>query len=215
VLVAVYSFFMNPQDIDIIVGCEESQAITIEFRKLGFNAFSCDLQECSGGHPEWHLQMDVLEAIKLKEWKLGIFHPTCTFLSRAGARWLYQKGEKGLKAKQFFMELYNSDIDYLLLENPTPLKIYDLPKPSQWVEPWQFGHPFSKKTLFWLKGLPPLMSTKIMSEYKPFLPSNTGGAKRGQKATFRNISQKDSSKTFSGIAQAIATQYGSFLLNGY
>ena len=221
-LVAVYSFFMNPQDIDIIVGCEESQAITIEFRKLGFNAFSCDLQECSGGHPEWHLQMDVLEAIKLKEWKLGIFHPTCTFLSRAGARWLYQKGEinkeryeKGLKAKQFFMELYNSDIDYLLLENPTPLKIYDLPKPSQWVEPWQFGHPFSKKTLFWLKGLPPLMSTKIRSEYKPFLPANTGGAKRGQKATFRNISQKDSSKTFSGIAQAIATQYGSFLLNGY
>lgn len=213
---------MTPENINILVGCEESQTITIEFRKLGFNAFSCDLQECSGSHPEWHLQMDVLEAIKQVKPKLGIFHPPCTYLSRAGARWLYQGGEinkeryeKGLQAKELFMKLYESDIEFLLLENPTPMKIYDLPKPSQWVEPWQFGHPFSKRTLFWLKNLPPIMPTKIMSNYKPFLPSNTGGAKRGQKATFRNISQKDSSKTFQGIAEAIASQYGSFILNGY
>lgn len=223
VLVAVYSFFMNPQDIDIIVGCEESQAITIEFRKLGFNAFSCDTQECSGGHPEWHLQMDVLEALKLRKWKMGIFHPPCTFMSRAGARFMFPKAgiidngrlAKALEAKELFMKCLNADIKYIVVENPIPLKVVGLPKPDCYVQPFEHGHPFSKKTLLWLKNLPPIMPTKIISEYTPYLPSNTGGAKRGQKATFRNISQKDSSKTFPGIAQAIATQYGSFLLNGY
>ena len=191
------------KDIDIIVGCEESQAITIEFRKRGFNAFSCDLQPCSGGHPEWHLQMDLRKALKLRKWHAGIFHPTCRFLSRAGARWLYVKGElnierynEGLKAKEFFVECLNADIEFVGVENPTPLKIYDLPKPSQWIEPWQFGHPYSKKTLLWLKGFPLLMPTKIMSEYNLFYLQILEGQKGVKKQRLEILVKKIRVKHF-------------------
>ena len=209
-------------DFKILIACEESQTICKAFRKLGFEAYSCDIQECSGGKPEWHIKGDAITEAYSGKYDLMIAHPPCTYLSKAGARWLYKGGEiqqerlnKGLQAKEFFYKMLNAPIKYIAVENPQPMKIFELSKHSQAIQPYEFGHPFSKKTLLWLKNLPPVMPTKIMSEYKPFLPSNTGGAKRGQKATFRNISQKDSSKTFSGIAQAIATQYGSFLLNGY
>lgn len=203
----------------ILIGCEESQAVTIEFRKRGFEAYSCDIQECSGGHTEWHLKMDVFEAVNLVNPILAIFHPPCTKLSRAGARWLYQGGKinlerlnEGMKAKEFFMRLLNCDIPHIAVENPTPMKIFKLPNPTTFVQPFEFGHPFSKKTLLWLKNLPPLMPTEIISNYTPYLPSNTGGKKRGQKATFRSISQKESSKTFPGIAKAMAEQWGNYLL---
>lgn len=204
----------------VLVGCEESQTVTKAFRKLGVRAFSCDLQPCSGGNPEWHLQMDVFEAIEIIKPTLGIFHPPCDFLSKAGARWMYPtKGNvcpirlhRALNARDFFMKLLNANIEHIAVENPMPLRIVNLPKPGDVIQPFQHGHPFSKKTYLWLKNLPPLMHTNYVSDYKPFMPSNTGGKKRGQKATFVNITKKNSSKTFDGIAEAMAVQWTDFLL---
>jgi len=199
----------------VLVGCEESQAVCKEFRKRGHEAYSCDIQECSGGFPEWHLQMDVFESIQMVKPDLLIAFPPCTFMSKAGARWMHAGGKinlerlsKALKAKHFFMMLLNAGVERIAIENPQPLKIVALPPNTQTIQPYQFGDPYSKKTLLWLKNLPELVPTKILSEYKPYLPSNTGGAKRGQKFMYKNISQKDSSKTFPGIAKAMAEQWG-------
>lgn len=199
----------------ILVGCEESQAVTIELRKLGHEAFSCDIQPCSGGHPEWHIQCDALKEAYSGKYDMMIAHPPCTYISRAGARWMYpQKGvlcqdrlKKALAAKDFFMELMNAPIEFICIENPTPLKIVGLPQHTQSIQPYQFGHNFSKKTLLWLKNLPNLTPTDIKENYIPLLPSNTGGKKRGQKHRFSSITQKDSSKTFPGIAKAMAEQW--------
>ena len=207
----------------VLVGCEESQEVTIAFRKLGFEAYSCDLQECSGGHPEWHLQMSVFDAIQLIKPQLGIFHPPCTFMSRAGARWMYPKAgeicpkrlQLAMEAKEFFMNCLNADIPFIAVENPLPLKVVGLPKETQVIQPYEYGHEFSKRTLLWLKNLPLLKPTDVKSNYKPYLPSNTGGKKRGQKYQFVNISQKESSKTFSGVAKALAFQYGNFIKSNF
>lgn len=199
----------------ILVGCEESQAVTIELRKLGHEAYSCDLQDCSGGHPEWHIKGDVLLEAYSGNYDMGIFFPPCTFMSKAGARWMYptagkisqERLSKAMEAKDFFLKLLNSPIDKISIENPLPLKVVGLPKESQVIQPYQFGDPFSKRTHLWLKNLPLLVPTKILTEYKPYMPSNTGGGKRGHKATFKNISKIDSSKTFPGIAKAMAEQW--------
>lgn len=204
----------------VLVGCEESQAVTIAFRNLGHEAYSCDILPCSGGHPEWHIQGDVTELLK-KDWDLIIAHPPCTYISRAGARWMHNsKGELNserlclaIKAKEFFMKILNSPCKYIAIENPTPLKVVGLPNHSQVIQPYQFGHEFSKRTLLWLKNLPLLKHTDIKENYVPYLPSNTGGKKRGQKATPKSISQKDSSKTFQGIADAMAEQWSEYVLN--
>ena len=115
--------------------------------------------------------------------------------------------KEGLKAKEFFMKLMNAPIDRICVENPLPSKAYELPKHTQIVQPYEYGHPYSKRTLLWLKNLPKLVPTEIIREYKPYLPSNTGGKKRGHKATPVSVSKKDSSKTFSGIAEAMAKQW--------
>jgi hypothetical protein len=200
----------------VLVACEESQTVCKAFRKRGHEAYSCDIQECSGGHPEWHIQGDVLPLLKEK-WDLIIAHPPCTYMSKAGARFMYltagnvnqERLEKALHAKEFFMQFMNADCDKICIENPTPLKIVGLPKESQVIQPYQFGHPYSKRTLLWLKGLPELKPTNILTEYTPYLPSNTGGFARG-KGGSRGVAHnaKDASKTFSGIAQAMAEQWG-------
>ena len=199
----------------ILVACEESQRVCKAFRELGHEAFSCDVQPCSGGHPEWHIQDDVLKHLE-DGWDLMVAHPPCTYLSRAGARWLHQGGKinqerytKGLEAKDFFLKLLNANIPRIAVENPTPLKIYGLPKHTQAIQPYMFGHPFSKKTLLWLKGLPELKATDLIKEYSPYLPSNTGGKKRGQKFKIKNVIRdpKEASKTFKGIAKAMAEQW--------
>ena len=200
----------------VLVACEESQTVCKAFRDKGHEAYSCDIQECSGGHPEWHIQADVLPLLKEK-WDLIIAHPPCTYMSKAGARFMYltagnvnqERLEKALRAKEFFMQFMNADCDKICIENPTPLKIVGLPKESQVVQPYQFGHPYSKRTLLWLKGLPELKPTNILTEYTPYLPSNTGGFARG-KGGSRGVAHnaKDASKTFSGIAQAMAEQWG-------
>ena len=116
--------------------------------------------------------------------------------------------EKMKEARHFFELLLTAPIKYIAIENPTPLRIASLPPFTQAIQPYQFGHPYSKRTLLWLKNLPLLKSTKIIGEYKPYLPSNTGGKKKGQKYHYTSINQKDSSKTFEGIAKAMATQWG-------
>lgn len=202
----------------ILIACEESQTVCKAFRALGFEAYSCDIQDCSGGHPEWHIKEDAIVEAYSGKYDLMIAHPPCTYLSKAGARWLFQGGklnaeryEKGLYGKAFFDAMLNAPIRFIAIENPQPLKIFKLPKHSQVIQPYQYGHGFSKRTLLWLKNLPFLKPTEIVTDFQPYLPSNTGGAKRGQKATFRSITQKQSSKTFTGIAEAMASQWGNYL----
>jgi hypothetical protein len=206
--------------IRVLVACEESQRVCIAFRKRGFEAYSCDILPCSGGHPEWHIQGDVLEHLD-DGWDLMIAHPPCTYLSRAGARWLHQGGEinqerlkEGMRAKEFFVTLLNADVPHVAVENPIPLRAFKLPKHSQAIQPFEFGHPFSKKTLLWKRGLPDLKPTDVREDYTTFLPSNTGGAKRGQKADWKNKIRdpKEASKTFQGIADAMAEQWGRYVL---
>jgi len=136
----------------ILVACEESQAVTIELRKLGHEAYSCDIVECSGGHPEWHLQQDVIPLLKEK-WDMIIAFPPCTYLSNAGACRLYPtKGNldmdryrEGLKAKEFFMAFYNADCERIAIENPVSSRVFEMPQHTQEIQPWEHGHPFSKK----------------------------------------------------------------------
>lgn len=205
----------------VLVACEESQTVCKAFRELGHEAYSNDIIECSGGRPEWHLHMDALEATKLKEWDLMIAHPPCTYMSRAGARWLFPKGgvneerfQKAIDALNFLLALLHCDIPHIAVENPTPYKFIEhaIGKPSQIIQPYEYGHPYSKRTLLWLRNLPELVPTNILNDFIPYLPSNTGGAKRGQKATYRNISQKQASKTFPGIAKAMAEQWSEYIL---
>lgn len=196
----------------VLIACEYSGAVRDEFLKLGHDAMSCDLLPTDVPGP--HYEGDVFDIIN-DGWDLMIAHPPCTFISKAGARWMYQNNEinkirlqQALEAKEFFLKLYYSNIKYIALENPTPLKILKMPEYSQAIQPYEFGHPYSKRTLLWLKNLPLLKSTKMIHDYQPFLPSNTGGKKKGQSYSF-GISKnwKESSTTFKGVAEAMAEQW--------
>lgn len=203
----------------VLVACEESQTVCKAFRELGHEAYSCDIQDCSGGHPEWHLKQDVLPLLH-QHWDLIIAHPPCTYMSKAGARWMYptagnlseERYKLSQQAKDFFMEFYNCDCEHVAIENPVPLKVVGLPKPTQSIQPYEFGEPYSKKTLLWLKGLPLLKPTNILTEHTPWMPSNTGGFSRGQGGS-RGIAHdpKTASKTFQGIADAMAKQWSLYL----
>jgi hypothetical protein len=193
----------------ILVACEESQTVTKAFRAAGHEAYSCDLQECSGGHPEWHIVGDAKHLAYAGVWDMMIAHPPCTYLSNAGARWLYPKGElnynrvaKGLTAKEFFMDLWEAPIEKICIENPTPSKIFGLPEHSQVIQPFEYGHPYKKRTLLWLKGLEQLEPTNIVDVAQSTKVAgnwfNKGGKDR----------QKNRSKTFEGIAEAMAQQWG-------
>lgn len=203
----------------VLIACEESQAVCKEFRKLGHEAYSCDVLDCSGGHPEWHIKGDVMPLLKEK-WDMIIAFPPCTYLSNAGACWLFRGGkvnqeryEKGLKAKEFFMSFYNADCEKIVIENPVASKIFELPKYSQIIQPWQFGEPYSKRTCLWIKGLPNLEPTEIITEGitqwvngGSKKADGTSRSKAARAATFRD--SKTKSKTFPGIAKAMAEQWG-------
>ena len=212
---------------NVLIACEESQRVCIEFRNRGHNAFSCDIIECSGGHPEWHIHNDVIPILNgncefktqngdkhdIDKWELIIAHPPCTYLSIAGARHLYPKGilnkERylmGVQARNFFMNFYLLFKDKKIkvcIENPTPLKIFDLPHYTQVIQPYYFGEPYKKRTCLWLHNLPQLKPTEMLDKNaieSTKIPGNWfnhGGKER----------QKNRSKTFIGIAKAMAEQW--------
>ena len=210
----------------ILVACEESQAVTKEFRKLGHEAYSCDTEPCSGGHPEWHLQQDVTGLLN-KKWDMVLAFPPCTFLTNAGTRhfsrrinpeWKVLKREKEReKAKEFFMLFADSKCKKVVIENPVGYMNTVYKKPDQIIHPYYFGEPVQKRTCLWLKGLPLLQSTNMLPKPKPkyFCKGEkckgkainwcegikgTSGGQKGR-ATAR-------SKTFQGIATAMAAQWG-------
>lgn len=245
-------FDLNPETrsptkkrMNVLVACEESQRVCMAFREKGHNAFSCDIQECSGGHPEWHIKGDVLKILNPSQhwgdfeiwtgisfktmdgkyhwfygkWDMIIAHPPCTYLSNAGAARLYpRKGElnqeryqKGLEAKEFFMHFLNADCPRIAIENPIPTRVYELPPYTQVIQPYEHGHPYSKATCLWLKELPRLLPTELVTDN--IVSWVSGGSKdsqgnpRKQSGTkFRD--SKTRSKTFEGIAKAMAEQWG-------
>ena len=203
----------------VLVACEESQAVTIEFRKLGHEAYSCDIQPCSGGHPEWHLQDDVLRHLD-DGWDMMIAHPPCTYLSNAGIGWFNEEkyGEKARERKRkrlmafdFVMRLWNANIDRIAIENPVGWLNSHFRKPDQIIQPYHFGDRESKRTCLWLKNLPVLHPTDIVK------PKVYGYYKRGKKkgkpiygTQYCKFSEDRSiirSKTFPGIAKAMVTQW--------
>lgn len=192
----------------VLIACEESQRITIEYRKLGHEAYSADIKDCTGGHPEWHIKGDVIEHLKTVEpfyYDLIIAHPPCTYLSVAGATNFYKKGqlnrerfEEQRKAVEFFMFFYNYPYcKRICIENPRAMKTAGLPPWTQVIQPYDFGDNWSKQTCLWLKGLPYLFPNVIELNRRSAAPSWTGTHRR---ADIR-------SKTFIGIARAMAQQW--------
>lgn len=200
----------------VLVACEESQAVCKAFRAKGHEAYSCDLEAPSGGHPEWHLQVDALQMLKL-EWDLIIAHPPCTYLTNAGAVRMRVNGEvvkeryeRAMQAKDFFLKFLYAKCPKIAVENPTPMKLIGLPPYTQAIQPYEYGHPYSKRTCLWLKGLPKLVPTKIMEYHEPYV---NGGCKdaHGNYRRFQGRNERDSkirAKTFPGIAAAMAEQWG-------
>ena len=182
----------------ILVACEESQAVTIELRRLGHEAYSCDIEPCSGGHPEWHLQVDALELLKMK-WDMILAFPPCTHLAVSGARYFEQKRKDGRQqaAIDFFMRFANADCPKIAIENPVGIMSTVWKKPDQIIQPWQFGHGETKRTCLWLKGLPPLVPTNIVD----------GREQRIWKMPPSEDRAKNRAKTFPGIARAMAEQW--------
>lgn len=195
----------------VLVGCEESQTVCKAFRKLGHEAYSCDLLPCSGGHPEWHLHMDIFEAIKMKKWDLAIFHPECTYLTGSANKWYKDQpprksgalvGAERRAAREdaidFFLKLYNCGIPRIAIENPIGVLSTRFRKPDQVLQPWMFGHGETKATCLWLNGLPELKPTDIVEGREQRLHKLPPSKDR---ACLR-------SKTFQGIADAMADQWG-------
>lgn len=216
---------------NVLIACEESQRVCMEFRKKGHRAFSCDLIEPSGGVLEYHIKGNVLPLLngrcifetmdggkhKVSKWHLIIAFPPCTKTSNAGARHLYKNGElniqryyEGMCGKAFFMAFFKADCEKICVENPTPSKVFEFPEPTQIIQPYQFGHPFSKRTQLWLKGLPKLVPTKIVEPERTWCPSGSYSGNHNDKhrGMFTTDRAKNRAKTFPGIAKAMADQWG-------
>lgn len=203
----------------ILLACEESQAVTKEFRKRGHDAYSCDILDESGGHPEWHLQGDVTKLLTLK-WDMIIAFPPCTFLTVTGNRW-FNVEKYGDKARQrvidreeavaFFKMFADTDCPRIAIENPVGVMSSRWRKPDQIVNPYQFGDPFEKKTCFWLKGLPKLESTDVVTP-PPRTKFSSGKSMPSWYADAWKLPKEERaklrSKTFPGIAAAMAEQWG-------
>lgn len=206
----------------VLVACEESQAVTIELRKLGHEAYSCDIEPCSGGYPEWHMQGDVTPLLQQK-WDMIIAFPPCTFLTVTGNRWynVERYGEQALKriedrkeAIRFFMMFANAKCDKIIIENPVGIMSTEFKKPQQIINPFEFGDAFEKKTCLWLKGVSILEKTNIV---KP--PERTKFKSGKTMASWycdalklpKHERAKLRSKTFPGIAKAMAEQWGALI----
>lgn len=235
---------------NVLIACEESQAVTKAFRKLGINAFSCDILKCSGGHPEWHFNNDIFETIDNKggtlengksvtvnQWDLMIAHPPCTYLAVSGARWYYHPEDSHLppierrphpkfpnrqQDKQdsinFFKALANANIPKIVIENPVGVMSSIVGKPNQIIQPYQFGNEATKTTCLWFFGqkkaeIPMLTPTKVVSKgEKVVFASGKSQPKWYSDALVKAKSTEERrtlrSKTFDGIAQAMAEQWG-------
>ena len=203
----------------VFVACEESQAVCNAFREKGHESYSCDIVPCSGGHPEWHLQQDVLPLLKEK-WDMIIAFPPCTYLTVTGNRWfnIDRYGEKAIQrhkdrkeAIDFFMAFANADCERIAIENPVGIMSSEWRKPNQIINPWQFGDAFEKKTCLWLKGLPELTPTNIV-EIPPRKKFDSGKSMPSWYAEAWHLPKEERaklrSKTFPGIARAMAEQWG-------
>jgi len=182
----------------VLVACEESQAVTIEMRKRGVEAYSCDVLPCSGSHPEWHLQEDAVLLLK-EEWHMVVAFPPCTHLASSGARWFKEKRADGRQQDgiDFFMAFANTRCEKVAIENPIGIMSTVWRKPDQIIHPWQFGHGETKATCLWLKGLPPLAPTNIVA----------GRIQRVWRMPDSKYRASRRSKTYLGIAQAMAAQW--------
>ena len=204
-------------DMRVLLACEESQIVAKEFRALGHEAYSCDILPTSGDNPEWHIQGNVLNHLN-DGWDMIIGFPPCTYMTNGGAVRMYpKKGQidperykKAMDAKALFMAIYNAPANHIAIENPLPMTIIGLPVRSQLIHPYQFGDPYSKKTCLWLKNLPNLVPTNVLTEYQPFI---NGGGGRMNRAHYKNkkfaSGSMARSKTFTGIAKAMALQWAS------
>ena len=220
----------------VLIACEESQRVCTEFRRIGHEAYSCDIVECSGGHPEWHIQQDVLPLLNGDcgfttidgaehyingTWDLIIAHPPCTYLTVAGAcSWQKRKesGEQGM-AMDFFTHFVNADCEKIAIENPVGIMNTAYRKPNQIIQPWMFGDEARKRTCLWLKGLPELKSTDIVGQGELYKIVRKSGKSKGKiytaSAWYQELARLDPvarsrerSKTFPGIARAMAEQWG-------
>ena len=216
----------------ILVACEESQAITKAFREYGLEAYSCDILPCSGDNPEWHIQGDAIEEAYSGKYDMMIAHPPCTYLAVSGARWMYNKDgsvnqerlDNQNQALDFVQKLMDAPIKHIAIENPVSVISSKIRKPEQIVQPWMFGDSATKTTCLWLKNLPRLKPTKIVpkGEFKEWVDKKSGKVKRQAKWYFDawNNARSDAerrtlrSKTFKGMANAIANQWGSWLMKG-
>lgn len=208
--------------INVLIACEESQAECLAFREFGFTAYSCDIQPCrTGSHPEWHIMGDVRPLLagncmfktmdgkchSVGRWTLVIAHPPCTYLCRVSSVQLIKAGtidqdrlEKMYAARDFFLQCYYADADYVAVENPIPMARAGLPRPTCYTEPYWFGVKYTKKTLWWLRNLPPIMPDVIYPAPKEFVRASRG---------------KYRSRTFPQVARAIAQQWGQYILDNF
>lgn len=204
----------------LLVACERSQVVCNAFRAMGIEAYSADIEVCLGGHPEHHIIGDVMNIINghcsfylqtgrrmlvRSRWDMIIAHPPCTYLTKVGAPFLYNPDgsidelrlARMTVARQMFLDIWQCNTQFLCIENPTPMNRCNLPRPTTYVEPFQYGEPWSKRTNLWLRNLPPLLPTILCPDYKQYVRCTRGSTKRSQ--------------TFLGIAKAMADQWSKFL----
>lgn len=224
----------NPK---VLIACEESQVVCTAFRRKGIETYSCDLLEPSGSHPEWHIKGDILPLLNgrckfatmdgtahtiIDRWDMIIAFVPCTKTSNAGARHLYKGGVlniqryyEGLCGKALFMSVWMADCEKVVIENPTPSKVFDYPPPTQVIQPYQFGHPYTKKTLLWERGVDELEPTNIVVPERTWCPSGSYSGKHREKhrGMFTTDRARNRSKTFQGVGDAMAEQWAPILLN--
>jgi hypothetical protein len=192
----------------VLIACEESQAVTIAMRAIGVEAYSCDVLPCSGGKPEWHIQGDVTPLLE-EEWGMIIAFPPCTHLAVSGAAWFEAKRKDGRQQRgiDFFMLFANAKCHRVAIENPVGIMSSKWRKPDQIVQPWMFGHPESKATCFWLKGLPLLQATDVLSKPVCGYWNNQTPSKQNKLGPSKDRASIRS-KTYLGVAEAMANQWG-------
>jgi len=206
---------MGEQMGKVLLACEESQAVTIEMRKMGIEAYSCDILPTSGPHPEWHLQQDVLPLLE-QDWDMIIAFPPCTHLAVSGAAWFEAKRKDGRQQQgiDFFMKFTNTKCDKVAIENPVGIMSNHYRKPDQIIQPFMFGDEASKKTCLWLKGLPELVPTNIVGTGEKVTYASGKSMPKWYAEAYKLPPAQRSklrSKTFDGIAKAMADQWGSLV----